>query len=138
MTRYNTDSGSWDGPSPEEMAERVRLAGPTPDEWTRFMSVRGELFAAIAASLAENGHCKSYEGALSIALPNYFEDKATSDDYGWHRADAWSITCHCYLVGPNRHYRWAGKKFSEALNKAETDLRAWIRGDFSLRHDERD
>lgn len=136
--RYETDRGSWTGPSPDEIAARVIAAGPSAEHWQRFAALRAELFQAIATSLAEDGHCKSYEGALAIHCPNYFEDKAaTEQDHGWLRDDAWGIELHCYLLGPNRHYRWAGSSFEEVLHKAETDIRAWINDDYSLRHDER-
>lgn len=139
MTEYGTEQGSWTGPSPEEIRQRVEDAGPRPAHWTRFVMLRAELFQAIATSLAEDGHCKSYEGALAIHLPNYFEEQAAHHDHGWLREDCWGIELHCYLIGPNRHYRWAGASFEEALTKAEIDIRAWIRdGDrFDIRHDER-
>jgi len=138
MTEYNTDQGLWKGPSPEEVQERVRKAGPTAEHWQRFVQLRAELFTAIAQSLAEDGHCKSYEGALSVSLPNFFEERAAHEhDYGWLREEAWGIELHCYLIGPNRHYRWSGVSFDEALCKAELDIRAWIAGDYRLRHDDR-
>jgi len=136
MTEYNTDQGIYKGPSPDEIMARVEAAGPSDALWQRLRVLRAELFQFIARSLAEDGHCKSYEGALEIHLPNYFEENATKDDYGWLRAGAWGIGLHCYLLGPNRHYLWSGESFEQALIKAETDIRAWMRGDYSLRHDE--
>lgn len=136
--RYSTEQGSWSGPSPYEMRARVEAAGPNAETWARFRALRAEVFAAIAKELAEDGHCKSYEGAMTIEFPNYFEDEATKSHYGWMEHGAWSIHLHCYLIGPNRHYTWAGKSFEEVLHKAETDIRAWIAGDYSLRHDERE
>jgi hypothetical protein len=91
MTEYNTDVASYTGPSPDEILKRVQDAGPHPEHWARFVALRAELFQAIAACLAEDGHCKSYEGAFEIHVPNYFEDKATQNDYGWFREDAWGI-----------------------------------------------
>lgn len=135
MTNYRTDIGAWTGPSPEEIERRVSEAGPSPEHWARFVQIRSELFKAIAQSLAEDGHCKSYEGALVIHLPNYFEESEATRGYGWFGTGAWTIEMHCYLIGPNRHYRWEGKSFEDALHKAETDIRAWIAGDYSLRHD---
>ena len=108
----------------------------TNAELKKLEELRAFVFAEIARCLEEDGHCKSYEGALSVHLPNYFEDAATQHDYGWYREAAWNIELHCYLVGPNRHYTWAGTTFDEALTKAETDIRAWIKGDYTFRHDE--
>lgn len=135
-TEYNTDRGSWTGPSPEEIQKRVVDAGPSAEHWARFIAVRAELFKAIAECLKEDGHCKSYEGALVVNLPNYFEETAAADHFGWHGRGAWTIELHCYLIGPNRHYRWEGRSFNEALTKAEKDIRSWIAGDYSTRNDE--
>lgn len=137
-TQYTTDQGMWKGPSPEEIRRRVEAAGPHPEHWARFVAIRAELFLAIARLLAEDGHCKSYEGAFKIHAPNYFEESAAVSDHGWLREDAWAIELHCYLIGPNRHYRWSGRTFAEALQKAEIDIRAWIAGDYTLRHDDHD
>lgn len=137
MTDYNTDQGSWKGPSPEEIRQRVAEAGPHPEHWARFVALRAELFQAIAKSLEEDGHCKSYEGAFEIHVPNYFEETAAAGEHGWHREDTWGIELHCYLVGPNRHYRWSGRTFEQALKKAEIDLRNWINDDYTTRHDDR-
>lgn len=136
MTEYNTDKGSWSGPSPDEIKQRVEDAGPTDAMWSRLRVLRAELFQAIAASLAEDGHCKSYEGALTVHLPNYFEETAAHDSFGWHGKGSWVIELHCYLIGPNRHYRWEGRDFNECLTKAEKDIRAWIADDYSTRNDE--
>lgn len=78
----------------------------------RLVRLRGRLFAAIAVSLAEDGHCKSYEGRMEIVLPGYFDDQ-------------WGINLHCYVIGPSRHYEWRGKTLDEALDKAESDILAW-------------
>lgn len=101
----------------------------TDGSWTRFESLRKELFAAIGESLEEDGHCKSYEGHFRIeaSLPNYFEEK---DKY----PALWSLVLNCYVVGPHRHYVWEGNSFDECLRKAEIDIRAWIAGDDESRH----
>lgn len=92
----------------------------TPELLDRFLAIRAELFAAIEKALAKDGHCKSYEGAFSIAWPNYFDDHST-DPY-----DRWAIRLNCYVVGPSRHYEWRGMTFENALEKCESDVRAWI------------
>lgn len=83
----------------------------------RFAQLRGELFAFIGMALKENGHCKSYEGAMQIGFPDYF----SADDDG-----AWSVSLDCYVIGPSRHYTWTGKNFTEALDKAEKEIRGWF------------
>lgn len=87
----------------------------TQSELSRFMEVRARLFQAIKEALAEDGHCKSYEGALWIKFPCYFE------------GDLWRIKLDCYVIGPSRHYEWEGQSFEESLTKAETDILWWIK-----------
>lgn len=102
-------------------------------EWQRLMSLRAELFAALTVALAEDPHCKSYEGHFRVmhSLPNYFETRGDPLQPGdW----AWRIHLDCYVIGPHRHYVWAGVTFDEALAKAETDVRAWIAGNDESRH----
>jgi len=84
----------------------------------RFLELRADLFTAIASQLREDGHCKSYEGAFTIRLPNYFDQ---ADD-----EEPWQITLDCYVIGPNRHYHWNGSTFKDALDACEMDVRAWI------------
>lgn len=79
----------------------------------RFLSLRSDLFKAIKYALEQDGHCKRYEGQMGMHWPNYFDD-----DY--------AVNLDCYVVGPSRHYLWKGKSFTEALDKAETDIRQWI------------
>lgn len=88
-----------------------------PSEVLRFVELRDELFTAIKDALAGDGHCKSYEGAFTVRLPNYHEQ----DDQG-----AWQIALDCYVIGPNRHYYWNGDSFADALQQAEKDIRKWI------------
>ena len=82
----------------------------------RLMTLRAELFAAIKKQLARDGHCKSYEGAFAIRLPNYFEQDEA----------AWQITLDCYVIGPSRHYEWNGQTLAEAITRAEAGVRSWI------------
>lgn len=83
----------------------------------RFLTLRADLFAAIRHSLEQDGHCKSYEGRLAMQWPHYFEEEYT-------------ITLDCYVIGPSRHYYWTGKDFTEALDNAEKDIRAWIQEEY--------
>ena len=110
-----------------------------PAEWDRFLALRAELFAAIRREFDEGAGGKVYEGHFRVthSLPNYAVSQATTEDehalafgHDW----AWRIHLDCYLIGPHRHYQWAGETFTEALVKAETDIRAWIAGNDESRH----
>jgi hypothetical protein len=98
----------------------MALEQPTvsSESWAAFMALRADLFAAIKASLEQDGHCKSYEGQLTIGyqLPNYFVDSGPT----------WMVSLACYVIGPSRHYEWFGDSFEEALEKCEADVREWI------------
>lgn len=85
----------------------------------RIQALRAELFQEIEAMLKEDGHCKSYEGAIEIVLPNYFANKG---EY----PERLGLRLHCYLLGPARHHEWFGESFDAVLTKAETDIRLWI------------
>lgn len=37
------------------------------------------------------------------------------------------IELHCYVIGPNRHYRWDGYTFDVALGKAERQIGSWLK-----------
>ncbi len=76
----------------------------------RLMTLRARLFKMIEKAIAEDPHHKSYEGAISIELPNYFED----GNFGFY-----SINLDCYVLGWQRHYTVSGKTFTEALDKFE-------------------
>ena len=100
------------------------MDGLKKSEMQRFFALRKRLFDAIREALAEDNHCKSYEGAFEITqcFPNYF-------DYEYETGNGclFVIELHCYVVGPNRHYRWDGKTFEEALGKAERQIDSWLR-----------
>lgn len=83
----------------------------------RFLALRSDLFEAIERALKQDSHCKGYEGQLAIHWPNYFDD-------------GYTITLDCCVVGPSRHYAWSGKSFSEALDKADEDIRSWIDAEY--------
>ncbi len=84
--------------------------------------VRNKLFAAIKKSFLEDSHCKHYEGAISIHVPNYFEQ-----NYNNNSDDKWSIDLHCYVVGPSRHYTWPGPTLSCCIDKMDKDIDSWIK-----------
>jgi hypothetical protein len=86
---------------------------------SQLASLRARVFEQIARVLAEDGHCKSYEGQFSVIIPHYFQQREQA-------LDAWTITLDLYVFGPSRHYRWTGATFGEALRKCEADVTVWI------------
>jgi hypothetical protein len=90
----------------------------TTDELNRFFSLRLKVFQAIKRELEIDSHCKSYEGAMSIQFPDYFEVLNRTENY--------IIELHCYVIGPSRHYSWSGKTLTKALDEAEKDILSWI------------
>ena len=97
----------------------------TAIDFERFHQLREKTFEGIYKALEANDrYGKSYEGAFEVTqeYPNYYVDPdATS-------APIVRIRLHCYILGPARHYEWAGRTFAEALSKAEQDIDGWIRG----------
>jgi len=83
----------------------------------RIDALRKDLFDAIDYAIKMDGHHKSYEGRLTMCWPHRFENEYT-------------IALDCYVIGPNRHYYWTGANFTEALDKAEKDIRNWIKEEY--------
>ncbi len=78
---------------------------------------RRRLFRCIARELAIDDHCKPYEGAVAIRLPNYFDDRDGSQRI--------TITLDCYVIGPLRHYSWSGDSFVSVAVEAVRDINSW-------------
>ena len=94
------------------------------DESLRFDQLRQRVMRAVEYELKMNdGYCKSYEGAFEVTMsfPEYFQDET-----GTKPPDFVSITLHCYVLGPHRHYTWEGPTFLDALRKAEAEIDSWI------------
>lgn len=94
------------------------------DESLRFDRLRQRVMRAVEYELKMNdGYCKSYEGAFEVTMsfPEYFQDET-----GTKPPDFVSITLHCYVLGPSRHYTWKGPTFLDALRKAEAEIDSWI------------
>jgi len=85
----------------------------------RILKLRTKIFSAIEATLAEEGHYKSYEGRIEIVCPTYFEE-------GTPEVKGWGINLACYVLGPSRRYEWRGSTLNEALLKAEEDVSGWL------------
>lgn len=81
----------------------------------RLIALRERFFRCIEDALNEDGHCKSYEGAISVSVnfPPIFDrnDKPT-----------WRIDWSCYVLpDTGRSRTWEGSTLSEALAVAETE-----------------
>lgn len=85
----------------------------TQENLEKLARLREKVFAKIKEILAEDGHCKSYEGTFGIVFPDYF-------------GSDWKITFDCYLIGPARHCAWSGETFEVAFDKAENDIAYWL------------
>lgn len=90
----------------------------------RFDALRKKVMAAIGEQLADDPHCKSYEGTFewTTCYPNYFDDEK-----GVAAPNYYVLELHCYVLGPSRHYRWDGRTRTEVLDKAEKEIEAWNR-----------
>ena len=95
----------------------------TQSELDRFFKLRQAIFDKIKAALQEDSHCKSYEGAMLLGFPNYFEQDSEDS------CMRCSVLLNCYVLGPVRHYEWYGRTFTEALDKAEKEIDSWSRHD---------
>lgn len=84
-----------------------------------------ELRQLVMKEIAEDiEYGKSYEGAFNWIshYPNYYEDPE-----GKRGPVGYTLELHCYLLGPTRHYYWSGKTKEEVLNKAEREIKSWLR-----------
>lgn len=90
----------------------------TTEDIIAFTELREAAFAGIKRALQYDGYCKPYEGAMSIALPNYFEAK---EEY-WV-----AVKLYCYVLGSEaRNYEWTGETLGEAVALAKKSLAGWI------------
>lgn len=96
----------------------ARPAAAAVDSLDRLAAFRARVYEGVAARLKYDGHCKRYEGTVSVAFPNYFEHL---DGEEWVE-----VRLSCYVLGPSRHYSWLGDTLDEALDKAFADLESWI------------
>lgn len=105
--------------------EPLTSRGKAIASWNRraedniLLSYRKELFAAIAEALELDGHHKHYEGQikLSYLIPGYFND---------NEPGRFQLEVDCYVLGPERHYRYHGSSPSECVSKAKRDLTEWV------------
>lgn len=90
----------------------------------RFLAFRKHVFEELKKYFEndEDGHHKSYEGAMSISFnyPDYF---IAGNE---HEIDDILLTLDCYVIGPSRHYQWRGKTFDEVVSKAWVEFDSWL------------
>lgn len=127
----------------EALADQRPFAGLTVGEARVVRSVeslvhdfRKLVFAGVAKALAQDGHCKSYEGTVELhtCWPNYFEANGqenwgmtaafggSSDPHGMH----YKLVLHCYVLGPGRHYKWEGGDIEDVFERAVADVSQWV------------
>jgi hypothetical protein len=98
----------------------------------RFDELRKLVMTALD-DMFEDDYCgKSYEGAFNwiTCYPNYYEDPK-----GKLAPNRYILELHCYLLGPARHYSWEGKTRSEALEKAEKEIKSWLHEEWLERYE---
>lgn len=91
-----------------------------------FQKLRKKLFAHLQTIIDSGEPGKSYEGIFEIlcSYPDAWEDPDANG-----KPDYYEIRLHCYLIGPSRHYDWAGKTLEEAFQKCKNDVELWIKKD---------
>lgn len=85
---------------------------------------RALVFAGIKRALEIDGHCKAYEGAITVRYPSYFANQGRGILYA--PQNEYEVELACYVLGPNRGEKWRGKTLAEALEKATADVTRWI------------
>lgn len=86
------------------------------DSALRIACMQQRIFRCIEDELKEDGHHKSYEGAMEVtmSLPNYFEQG---------REPEWTVSLHCYVMAlDGRHASWTGRTLPEAIAQAEAAI----------------
>lgn len=87
----------------------------------RLEQLRQDLYLAIPKAIEDGGgHCKSYEGSFSLtcAWPAYSNRS---------EAPEWTLTLDLYVIGPSRHYKWRGQSIDVVVERADADVRGWLR-----------
>lgn len=93
----------------------------TDVEIHKLQELRELLFDGIEMAIESGvGHHKSYEGAIEISFPNYFDERQQTFTSNY------ALTIHCYVLGPNRHYTFEGNTLEEAINQAMEHVREWV------------
>lgn len=93
-------------------------------DWERLTELRKKINYAIGLHLAQDAHCKSYEGAMQItySFPNYFEDPTGKKPHFMV-----TLALDCYVLGPNRHYTWTSSTLNKVLDVAELTINEWLK-----------
>lgn len=104
------------------MRKRMTRIDTNRRDWDRFYALRKDLHNALNRAIEMGEPGKSWEGemAVTVFFPGVYDE--------WDEPVV-RIHADVYLIGPNRHYDWTGDTFSEALDRAESDIRGWLRGE---------
>ena len=92
------------------------------EDTARLVRMQERLRNATYHEIRKDGHHKSSEGALSISfnLPAVVGDE---------EAPYWAIEAYSYLLCPEGRVKtWMGRTATEAIGKAEDDIRQWCMG----------
>lgn len=77
---------------------------------------------AVHAAILEDGHCKSYEGTVSVSYPSFFE--MTDPNH----TQQVTLQLDCYVLGPSRSYTWRGVNVKECIDIARKNIERWVEG----------
>ena len=86
------------------------------DSSVRLARMQQRIYRCIEDELRQDGHHKSYEGAMeaTLSLPNMFQQEIGPE---------WTVTLHCYVMAlEGRHAHWTARTLPEALAKAESAI----------------
>lgn len=90
-------------------------------QFARLYVLRAKVDHAVECEWARGEPGKSYEGAWELCI-----EYPSTDEGGAKMPPCfWEITMHSYLIGPDRHYKWRGKTFEEAVTKCWKDVDLW-------------
>jgi len=70
--------------------------------------------------IAGDGHCKSYEGSVSVHFPSFFEMTDPN-----HQPPV-TLKLACYVLGPSRSYYWESTNVAGCIEQARTDIEGWL------------
>lgn len=94
------------------------------DGYDEFLKLRRYFFEELKN--VDMSYCKQYEGTFDLLLSyaNYFEED--SGDNPIDNPIFATIELYCYVLGPDRHYKWSGKTIHDAVDLCKKDITRWI------------
>ncbi len=87
----------------------------------RFTEFQKLVRRGVEEALAQDGHCKHYEGriTLTVEVPPYAEAYTGAHTH-------WTMRLDCYVLGPARHYTWHAVNEDDLFRIATRDVEGWI------------